>query len=74
MNAFKPGCPLVYAMHGDKDETVPMEPTPPAARQLAGMGFRVEFHEHAGIAHDFSPGMKADFTASVRKLLAPARP
>lgn len=70
--ACAPGCPLIFVMHGDKDQTVPMEPTRQASRQLAAMGFRVEFHAYAGIPHDFSAQMQQDFSAAVRTLLAPA--
>ena len=65
-----PGCPLVFVMHGDKDQTVPAEPTRRAAELLAGMGLRVEFHQYAGVGHDFSDRMKEDFAAQARRVLA----
>ncbi|HEX3157909.1 MAG TPA: dienelactone hydrolase family protein [Gemmatimonadaceae bacterium] len=70
----EPGCPLVFVMHGDEDRTVPMEPTRHSADRLAGMGLRVEFHSYAGAAHEFSDGMKADFTAAARRILAKRAP
>ena len=68
-NACAPNCPLVYAMHGDKDETVPIDGGRRAAKRLVGMGYRVEFHEYKDVAHDFSAQMKADFTENVRTVL-----
>lgn len=68
-----PSCPLIYAMHGDQDAIVPVDGGRRAAQQLAALGYRVELHEYAGIAHDFSAQMKADLTAQVRAVLAAAR-
>jgi len=68
-NACRPNCPLVYAMHGDKDETVPIDGGRRAAERLVGMGYRVEFHEYKDVAHDFSTRMKSDFTENVRNVL-----
>lgn len=73
-NTCKPRCPLIYAMHGEQDTTVAMEPTRRAARQLAAMGYRVEFHSYAGVPHDFSAEETRDFAAKARQILAPARP
>lgn len=73
-NTCKPRCPLIYAMHGEQDTTVPMEPTERAARQLAGMGYRVEFHSYAGVPHDFSTEETRDFAAKARQILAPEDP
>ena len=67
-------CPLVFVMHGDQDQTVPMEPTHNAAELLAGMGLRVEFHEYPGVGHDFSDRMKLDFAAAARRVLAKNAP
>lgn len=64
-------CPLVYAMHGDRDRVVPIEGGRLAAQQLAALGHRVELHEYAGVEHDFAAQMKADFTTQLRALLAP---
>lgn len=69
-NGCKPACPLVFVMHGDEDQTVPMGPTRSAARRMADMGLRVEFHQYAGVGHVFSDRMKADFAAEARRLLA----
>ncbi|HEX7071993.1 MAG TPA: dienelactone hydrolase family protein [Rhodothermales bacterium] len=63
-------CPLVFVMHGDEDQTVPLEPTRRAAELLAGMGLRVEFHHYAGIGHDFSDRMKEDFAAAAERIIA----
>lgn len=73
-NTCAPRCPLIHAMHGDRDTTVPMEPTRRAARQLAGMGYRVEFQAYPGVAHDFSAAETRDFAAGARQILAPADP
>jgi phospholipase/carboxylesterase len=64
-------CPPVHAMHGDKDAIISIESGRAAAKRLAGRGYRVELHEYAEVVHDFSAGMKADFTATVRRLLQP---
>ena len=66
----EPECPLVFVMHGDEDQTVPMEPTRRAVKRLAGMGLRVEFHRYAGVGHDFSDRMKEDFAAEAERVLA----
>lgn len=73
-NICTPRCPLIYAMHGEADTTVPIEPTRHAVRQLAAMGFRVEFRSYAGIAHDFAAQMIADFDVAARQVFAPIRP
>ena len=57
-------------MHGEEDQTVPMEPTRQAAKLLAGMGWRVEFHQYAGVGHDFSERMKEDFAVAAERVLA----
>ncbi|MDC3962385.1 dienelactone hydrolase family protein [Polyangium jinanense] len=69
----RPSCPLVYAMHGEKDAVVPIDGARRAAQQLTELGHRVELHEYAGIAHDFSAQMKSDFTAQLRAVLSAAR-
>ncbi len=66
----EPDCPLVFVMHGEEDQTVPMEPTRQAAKLLAGMGWRVEFHQYAGVGHDFSERMKEDFAVAAERVLA----
>lgn len=68
-NTCRPTCPLVYAMYGDKDPIVPIDGGRRAAKQLVDMGFRVELHEYAGVGHDFTAQMKADFTANVTAAL-----
>ena len=66
----RPDCPLIHAMHGDRDPVVPIDGARSAARQLGALGFRVELHEHPGVGHDFTARMKADFTARFRAALA----
>ncbi|MCC6317412.1 MAG: dienelactone hydrolase family protein [Gemmatimonadaceae bacterium] len=73
-NHCTPQCPLIMAMHGEADTTVPPEPTRRAAQQLARMGFRVEFRPYAGVAHDFAPQMRRDFATAVRQLVSLDRP
>lgn len=73
-NTCIPQCPLIYAMHGEQDTTVPMGPTQRAVHRLSGMGYRVEFHSYAGVAHDFSSKMMLDFAAKARQVLAPEDP
>jgi phospholipase/carboxylesterase len=70
----KADCPLVVVMHGDQDQTVPMEPTRNATELLAGMGLPIEFHRYLGVGHDFSDSMRRDFAAAARRLLAGSAP
>jgi phospholipase/carboxylesterase len=67
-------CPRVFVMHGDEDQIVPKAPTRRAAALLADMGFRVEFHQYAGVGHEFGDRMKADFAAAAGTLLVDGAP
>jgi phospholipase/carboxylesterase len=69
-NTCMPQCPLIYAMHGEQDTTVPTEPTRRAARRLSELGYRVEFHSYAGVPHDFSVEMTRDFVTKTQQVLA----
>jgi predicted esterase len=66
----KPDCPLVHAMHGARDQVVAIDGGRRAAIRLVELGYHVELHEYAEVAHDFSAQMKADFTANVRRVLS----
>lgn len=68
-NTCKPRCPPIYAMHGDKDTTVPMAPTQQVAARLRKIGFDVAFESYPGVAHDFDARMKEDFSEKAKSLL-----
>lgn len=68
-NTCKPGCPPIRALHGDRDETVPMAPTRAAVARLKAMGFDAELTPYAGVAHDFDARMQRDFARQAKGLL-----
>lgn len=72
-NPCKPDCPPITALHGTDDPIVPIEGGRDAARRLIDLGFRIDFREYKGVAHDFTPAMVSDFTRAAREVLKAQR-
>lgn len=68
-NTCKPRCPPIYAMHGDKDATVPMAPMQKGTALLREMDFDARFESYPGVAHDFDARMEKDFSEKAKSLL-----
>lgn len=51
--------PPIRALHGTRDERIPVEPTRALVEQLRGAGLDVELTEAEGVGHEMSPGMEA---------------
>jgi phospholipase/carboxylesterase len=68
-NACKPTCPLIRAMHGDQDQTVPVKPTQIAIARLQQLGFDAELMIYPGVAHDLDARQESDLVRSLRHLL-----
>ncbi len=63
------GAPAIRFMHGEKDATVPAEPTRRGAMRLRAGGCDVAFRAYPGVAHDFAPEMRRDFNADLRRAI-----
>lgn len=66
INACKPHCPPIRALHGEQDTTAPIAPTRAAVERLARQGYDARLAGYAGVAHDFDAAMERDFAAQVR--------
>lgn len=62
-------CPLLHAMHGSDDTTVPIGPTRAAVETLRARGYDATLAPYAGVAHDFSADMQSDLRARIEALL-----
>lgn len=62
-------CPMLHALHGRDDTTVPIGPTRAAVDTLRARGFDAGLTSYPGVAHDFSADMQADLRARIETLL-----
>jgi phospholipase/carboxylesterase len=68
-NSCQPACPFIRAMHGDRDQTVPVGPTQRAITRLQRLGFDAEIKVYSGVAHDLDARQEADLVRALRRLL-----
>lgn len=64
-----PDCPVLHALHGSDDATVPIGPTRAAVETLRARGFDADLVAYPGTAHDFSADMQADLRARIEAML-----
>jgi phospholipase/carboxylesterase len=69
VNSCQPACPFIHAMHGDRDQTVPVGPTQRAITRLQRLGFDAEIKVYPGVAHDLDARQERDLIRSLRRLL-----
>ena len=62
--------PPIFALHGDADPVVKIEPTRAAVAHLRAIGWPVELHQHAGVGHTIDAATRTELT---RRLVAQTR-
>jgi phospholipase/carboxylesterase len=68
-NSCNPTCPYIRAMHGARDQTVPVGPTQRAITRLQRLGFDADIKIYSGVAHDLDRRQEVDLVRSLRRLL-----
>lgn len=72
--ACAPHCPPIRAMHGERDQVVPIGPTREAMAHLAQRGYDAGLTGYPGVGHAFDAEMEREFRRQVRALFgAPQR-
>jgi phospholipase/carboxylesterase len=66
--------PLIHAMHGTIDKTVPFADGRATVDALGQLGIRVEFTEVPGVAHEVTPEMGQSVRGWIGNVLFPGQP
>ena len=70
VNACKPHCPPIRALHGEDDATVAIGPTREGIGRLSMLGYDASLVPYSGVAHDFDARMERDFAEQARNIVA----
>ncbi|MEV4536596.1 dienelactone hydrolase family protein [Asanoa sp. NPDC049518] len=63
------GCAPIHAFHGESDPIVPIDDARQVCDELGRRGVRTSLHAYAGLGHDFSAAMLADWRTTLTGLL-----
>ena len=66
--------PPIHALHGDRDDVIPVGPTRTLVEQLAAAGRTADLTVFPDTAHTVSPEMHAVFCRTLAAAIAPASP